>query len=104
MKKLITLIALTGLSFSASAQTKQYAKPNPTKAYTITLRASAIDSLLMFVNTGTASLTDSELQAKEVKRLTIAAANYQNIIYSQVRQQIVADSLADLKRKPWETW
>jgi hypothetical protein len=97
--KQLTILALLGMAISASAQTKQYARPNPTKAYTVSLKASAIDSLIMFVNTGAASLYDSELQAKEAKKLNMAAAYYQNVIYSQVRAQIVADSLADERLK-----
>lgn len=100
MKKhlLIALvIVLSILSLPALAQTKQYAKPDPIKAYTFTIPASKLDSIGLFVNQGSQSLMKTTIPAVKVSELQLSAMNLLNLLYGQLRRQVVADSLKNLK-------
>lgn len=91
------IIVLSILSLPVLAQTKQYAKPDPIKAYTFTIPAAKLDSIGLFVNQGSQSLMQSSIPANQVSKLQLSAMNLLNLLYGQLRKQVVADSIAKIK-------
>lgn len=99
MKKTLT-ITLLALAITAKAQTKKYAEADPKKAYTFTLIIPAVKlgDLQQLAIFGTSAIMDSNIPAKDVKAITNNSANIINELLGQLRKQIVADSLSNLKK------
>lgn len=93
----ITIIALALLSSLCDAQTKQYAKPE-NKAYSFNLTPSKLDSIVQYIQAASSSFMDSDMPAKKAKELSMHGYAFINDLYSQLRMQVVRDSLAKLKK------
>lgn len=98
MTKLIPTLALIVLACSVKAQSKQYAHPDPVKAYTFTIKASQLDSLLYFVQSGSSALFQTDMPAKRAMELNNRATWFIRDLSLQLRQQVVADSLKGVKK------
>lgn len=99
MKQLFT-ITLLALAITAKAQTKKYAEADPKKAYTFTLvmPVSKLNDLYDLVQRGSVVIMDTDIQAKIAKSITVNSFDILNELNAQLRKQIVADSLSNLKK------
>lgn len=98
----ITTILLLAFAITAKAQTKpkEYAKPEPNKQYTFTLtmQASKLNDLAQLVQGGSMAIMDTDIQAKLAKAMTTNSFDILSQLGAQLRKQIVADSLANVKK------
>lgn len=102
MKKITLTICLIGLSIAVKAQNKkEYAQADPNKVYSFQLNIPAVslDKLSTIYQVGSAGLMDTEIQAKQAKDINVTVGILVNSLFVQLRKQIMADSLANVKSK-----
>lgn len=102
MKKQILTFCLISLSIAVKAQTKkEYAQADPNKSYTFTLIIPSVKlgDLQYLSQLGSGAIMDTELPAKTAKTITKNSFDIINELFMQLRKQVVADSLVNIKLK-----
>lgn len=108
MKTIIIAVLILVASISAKAQTDTtkklkpaYAAANPNKAYifTIQLIPEKLEYLQVTLSSGINALMDSSNPANKVKAAGNAGQELINTLYTQLREQVVKDSVAVARAK-----